>query len=349
MNETPTPGAFGRIHPVREDWLSRAEPEQILEPDLPIIDTHHHLWDRPGRHYLLPDLLTDLNSGHNIVATVYAECGSMYRDDGPQAMRAVGEIEFVAGVAQQCEQDSNVHTRVAAGMTGFVDLTAGDAVKPALEAMIEAGGGRFRGVRHSGNWHADPIIGNSHHGGGAAGLYLRDDYRRGLSTLSGLGLSLDAWVYFTQLEELVGLARAQPEASLIVNHICGPLGYGPYTGKTDEVFSIWQAGMRELARCSNVDMKLGGMMMRLATYDYHHAERPITSQQLAELWRPWIATTIELFGAHRCTFESNFPVDKMGIGYAELWNAFKRIAAECSPDEKHDLFSGTARRAYRLD
>lgn len=349
MNETPTQGAFGNIHPPREEWLASAEPEEILEPGLAIIDTHHHLWDRPGRHYLLPDLLADINTGHNITATVYAECGSMYRSSGPEPMRAVGEVEFAAGIAAQCESGQYGNTRIAAGITGFVDLTGGDAVQPVLEAMIEAGGGRFRGVRHAGNWHADPIIGNSHHGGDTGGLYLRDDYRRGLATLSALGLSLDAWVYFTQLNELTDLARAHPDASFIVNHICGPLGYGPYSGKTNEVFPLWKAGMTELATCPNVTMKLGGMMMRLATYDYHNAARPISSQQLADLWRPWIEPTIDLFGAHRCTFESNFPVDKMGIGYAALWNAFKRIAGGCSADEKLDLFSATARRAYRLD
>ena len=239
-------------------------------------------------------------------------------------------------------------TRVAAGIVGYADLALGERVEPVLAALIEAGDGRFRGVRNSAGWHEDPVIGNNHHDAGP-GHYLRADFRAGLNRLTRMGLSLDALVYHHQHADLIDLARACPDANIIANHTGMPLGYGPFAGKQKEVYAQWRATLPALAACPNVTMKLGGMMMRLAAYDYNALPAPPSSQQLAAYWRPYIEPCIELFGARRCTFESNFPVDKMGIGYAALWNAFKRIAAGASGDEKIALFSGTARRVYRLD
>jgi predicted TIM-barrel fold metal-dependent hydrolase len=239
-------------------------------------------------------------------------------------------------------------TRVAAGIVGFADLALGDRVEPVLQAHLRAGGGRFRGVRHSAAWDADPIIGNSAVSTGPHDMK-RPQFRAGLARLTALGLSLDAWVFHPQLADAVDLARSAPDASIVVGHVGGPLGYGPYAGRRDEVFAAWRAGIVELARCPNVVMKLGGMMMRLAAYDYGARAAPPSSAELADHWRPYIETCIERFGPERCMFESNFPVDKMGIGYAALWNAFKLIAAGASATEKQALFSGTARRAYRLN
>ena len=342
-----TPTSFGRIVAPDEAWLAKAAPEPILEPALPIVDTHHHLWDRPDHRYLLDELLADLNTGHTIAATVFLECHAMYRAGGPPEMRPVGETEFVAGLAAMSDSGRYGPTRVAAGIVGFADLTLGDRVTPVLEAQVKAGGGRFRGVRHAAAWDASPIIGNS---GVATGPHdmRRPEFRAGLARLTALGLSLDAWVFHPQLGDAVELARACPTANIIVGHCGGPLGYGPYAGKGDDVFAAWQTSITELATCPNVTMKLGGMMMRLAAFDYGAAEAPVSSADLAARWRPYIETCIERFGAPRCMFESNFPVDKMGIGYAALWNAFKRIAAGASAGEKAALFSGTARRAYRL-
>jgi predicted TIM-barrel fold metal-dependent hydrolase len=346
MTEPRQPTRFGRIHRPDDAWLARQPPEPILDPDLPIIDTHHHLWDRPDFRYLLHDFLADTNTGHNIVATVFLQCHTMYRADGPEELRPVGETEFVAGIAAMSDSGGYGNTRLAAGIVGYADLTLGDRVEAVLEAQIRAGGGRFRGVRHSGNWDADPIIGN-----GAPGpdVYRRADFRCGLARLTALGLSLDAWVFHAQLADVVDLARAFPTTNIIMGHVGGVLGYGPYTGKRDEIFTSWKQSITELSKCPNVTMKLGGMMMRSAAFDYGAAERPISSQELADLWRPYIETCIDLFGANRCMFESNFPVEKMGIGYAALWNAFKRIASSASSSEKSALFSGTARRAYRLE
>ena len=347
MSQYTEPTRYGRINAPRDAWLAKAPPEPILEPALPIIDTHHHLWERPDHRYLLHELLADLTTGHNVVATVFLECHAMYRAAGPVEMRPVGETEFVAGIAAMSDSGLYGPTRIAAGIVGFADLTLGDRVTPVLEALIRAGGGRFRGVRHSAAWDASEIIGNSAAASGPHDMR-RPEFRAGLARLAGLGLSLDAWVFHPQLADAIDLARAFPAATIIVGHCGGPLGYGPYAGKRDEVFASWKAGITELATCPNVVMKLGGMMMRLAAYDYGTRQAPPSSSELADLWRPYIELCIERFGAARCMFESNFPVEKMGIGYAALWNAFKRIAAGASADDKHALFSGTARRAYRI-
>jgi predicted TIM-barrel fold metal-dependent hydrolase len=348
MSQYTQPTRYGRISAPRDAWLAKAPPEPILEPELPIIDTHHHLWERPDHRYLLHELLADLGTGHNVVATVFLECHAMYRARGPAEMRPVGETEFVAGIAAMSDSGLYGSTRIAAGIVGFADLALGDRVTPVLEAHIRAGGERFRGVRHSAAWDASEVIGNSAVATGPHDMR-RPEFRAGLARLAGLGLSLDVWVFHPQLAEAIDLARAFPTATLIVGHCGGPLGYGPYTGQRDAVFAAWKAGITELATCPNVIMKLGGMMMRLAAYDYGALAAPPASAELAAHWRPYIEHCVERFGAARCMFESNFPVEKMGIGYAALWNAFKRIAAGASADDKQALFSGTARRAYRLE
>ena len=348
MPESTRPTQFGRIHAPDEAWLARQPAEPIVDPDLPIIDTHHHLWERRDHRYLLQEFLADVRTGHNVIASVFIECDAMYRAKGPEEMKPVGQTEFVAGQAAMSDSGRYGSTQVAAGIVGFADLTLGDRVEPVLEAHVRAGGGRFRGVRHSAAWDASDVIGNSRTANGPH-LLMQSDFRAGFARLVALGLSLDAWVFHPQLADVVDLARAFPRANIIVCHVGGPLGYGPYTGKRDEVFATWKPGITELAKCPNVVMKLGGMMMRLAAYDYRTQPVPPSSAELAALWRPYIEPCIELFGAGRCMFESNFPVDKMGIGWAPLWNAFKRIAAGASAAEKLALFSGTARRTYRLD
>lgn len=342
------PTQFGRIYRPDDAWLAKAPAEDVIEPDLAIVDTHHHLWDLPGFRYLLHEFLADAASGHNLVATVFNECHAMYRAHGPREMQPVGEVEFCAGIAAMSESGIYGATQVNAGIVGFADLALGDRVAPVLEAQIAVGGGRFRGVRHAAAWDADPTIGNSHTSPGP-GLYLKPEFRAGLKRLAALGLSLDAWVFHPQLPDVVSLARACPEANIVMCHMGGPLGYGSYGGKKDEVFAAWKAGMAELATCDNVSVKLGGVMMRLAAYDYGRSEAPIASEGLAGLWQPYVTTCVDLFGPKRCMVESNFPVEKMGIGYAALWNALKRILATLSPDEKKAVFSETAARVYRLE
>jgi predicted TIM-barrel fold metal-dependent hydrolase len=338
---------FGRIYTPDDSWLAQAPPESILDPELPIVDPHHHLWLRGGRPYLLDELLADLNTGHNVVATVFEECRSMYRADGPPEMRPIGETEFVAGIAAMSASGNYGPTRVAAGIVGAADLTLGDRVEPVLVAQLRAGGGRFRGVRHSAGWDADPVIGNSRPDS-QPHLYARPDFRAGLTRLSSLGLGFDAWLYHPQLADVVDLARAFPATPIVMGHVGGVLGYGPYAGQSTEILTGWKRSMSELAKCPNVVVKLGGMVNRGASFDFHNAAAPPSSEAIAEVWRPYIETCIDSFGAGRCMFESNFPVDKMAIGYAALWNAFKRITAGASRDEKLALFAGTAARIYRL-
>jgi predicted TIM-barrel fold metal-dependent hydrolase len=339
---------FGRIYAPDGACLAKQPPEPILDADLPIIDPHHHLWDRPKHRYLLDDFLGDVRTGHNVVATVFEECRTVYRASGPEELRPGGETEFVAGIAAMSASGLYGPTRVAAGIVGFADLTLGDRVEPVLEAQIRAGGGRFRGVRHSAGWDASEAIGNSRTVTGPH-LLRQPDFRAGLARLTALGLSLDAWVYHPQLDDVIDLARAFPDTAIILCHVGGPLGYGPYAGKQDEVFATWKAKITELATCPNVVVKLGGMINRLAAFDFRALPAPLSSTELADYWRPYIETCIERFGPNRCMFESNFPVEKMGISWAALWNAFKRIAAGASAEEKRALFSGTARRVYRVD
>ena len=347
MTEPRQNWQFGRIYTPDEGWLATAPAEPVIEPDLPIVDPHHHLWQRADHRYLLDELRVDLESGHNVVATVFLECHSMYRADGPPEMRPVGETEFVAGIAAMSESGNYGKTRVAAGIVGAADLTLGDRVEPVLLAHIRAGDGRFRGVRHSAGWDESPVIGNSR-GDMRAHLYQRPDFRAGLKRLSAFGLSFDAWLYHPQLADVVDLVRAFPATPIVMGHVGGVLGYGPYAGRRDEVFAEWKRSMAELAGCPNVVVKLGGMVNRGAAFDFHSAAAPPSSERMAELWRPYVETCIELFGPRRCMFESNFPVDRMAIGYRALWNAFKRIVAGASSDEKRALFAGTASRAYRL-
>ena len=346
--QTASPGAAISPHlPVRQDWLDRRR-EEIIEPDLPIVDPHHHLVDRPetGR-YLLPELLADIATGHNVIATVYLEWLSMYRAAGPLELRPVGEVEFANGVAAMSASETYGKTTVCAGVVGYADLTLGAAVEKVLEAMIAAGGGRFRGIRFITASHPDQA-----EWGSAvirpAGLLLDPNVREGFARLGPLGLSFDAWMYHTQLGELVDLARAFPATPIVLDHVGGPIGLGPYAGRRDEVFAAWSARVRELSACPNVHIKLGGLGMRMFGFTHHTGELPPSSEELAAAWRPYIETCIAAFGPERAMFESNFPVDKGSGGYAALWNAFKRIAAGYSAAEKAALFSGTASKFYRL-
>lgn len=333
-----------------DHWLALVQ-EEALDPDLPICDPHHHLWDhRPERvepRYLLDEILVDLNSGHNVVSTVFIQCGAMYKADGPEAMRVIGETEFVNGIAAMSASGLYGPTRIAAGIVGMVDLTLGDAGAPVLEAHMQAGGGRFRGIRHIVAWDAAgaAIINRPMP---APHLYVDTTFRQGFAQLARYSMSFEAWCYHHQLGELTDLARAFPDTTIILNHFGGPLGVGPYAGKRDEVFTQWRQAITALAGCHNVVAKLGGINMDINGFGWHARDRPPTSQELLEATRPYYEHTIEQFGVARCMFESNFPVDKLSCSYTVLWNAFKRLSATYSATEKAQLFHDTAARIYRL-
>ena len=318
--------------------------EVVLEPDLPILDAHHHLWlaRNGGSAYTLDDLRSDTGTGHNVVRTVFVECHSQYRTEGPPELRPVGEVEWVASVAE--EADRRGDGPPIAGIVGHADLTLGTAVQPVIEALDEAGRGRFRGVRHNTAWDASPMGNNA----SRAGLMADEDLRDGVRTLGRLGFSFDAMAYHTQLGELADLARACPDVRIVVNHLGIPLAGGPYRGHADEVRAHWSAGLTDVAGCPNTVLKVGALIRPLTGDKWDRQGVRASSEQIATAWRDEVRFALDTFGPSRCLFESNFPVDKACYGYVELWNAFKRLAADCSPDDKRDLFHDTAARAYRL-
>lgn len=337
----------------RAEWLARVN-EAVVEPDLPIIDPHHHLWDRPDHRYRGEELLADCAGGHRIRATVFVECMSGYREDGPPELRPVGETETVVREAARAAAAADAaglpavdRVDLAAGIVGFADLTLGAEVDTVLEAHLAAGQGRFRGIRHACGWDSHPEIGRSHTQP-PPGLMGDAHFRQGFARLAAHGLSYDAWCFHPQLPELVALARAFPETTIVLDHFGGPLGTGPYEGRRAEIFEWCKRHLAELARCPNVVAKLGGMAMVRNGFGWHKNETPLTSEAFVAAYSDWYLFAIDAFGPTRCMFESNFPVDRASISYTVLWNAFKRLAKGFSASEKAALFHDTAKSVYRL-
>jgi predicted TIM-barrel fold metal-dependent hydrolase len=328
----------------REAWLARTS-EQALEPDLPICDPHHHLWDYPGSRYLVDDLLRDLSGGHRVVRTVFVECQQFYDAQVTDELKPVGETRFVDAVAGSHPTPLGP-VDVAAGIVSYADLTLGAAVEPVLEAHCAASR-RFRGVRHASAWDASERIHNAHTHP-APHLLANSRFREGAACLERMGLVFDAWLYHPQLAELTDFAQAFPGLTIVLDHAAGPLGIGPYDGQLDEVFTAWRADLTNLARCENVFIKLGGRTMTSAGFGWHRRELPPGSDELASAIAPYFETCIELFGANRCMFESNFPVDRISCSYTVLWNAFKRLTRRYSELERAYLFNKAAMCAYRL-
>ena len=333
-------------HPrVRPEWLAKLT-EAVLEPDLPIIDPHHHLWKARPDRYLLEDLVADLQTGHNVLATVFIQCGSEYFTHGLADLRPVGETVFVAEAARECETG-----RYGAGARlrryrRPCRLPAWRPDRSGSGSAYRGGGGRFKGIRHSGTF--DAAIEPTAPPGAPPGLYREPGFRAGFARLARFGLTFEAWLYHPQLSDLADLLRAFPDQKVVLNHFGGPLGVGPYESKRADVFARWRDSMRDLAKAPNLYLKLGGLAMNVNGFGWHHAVLPPSSGEMANAWRPYVETAIELFGADRCMFESNFPVDKGMCSYPVLWNAFKRLAAACSADEKAALFHGTAQRFYTI-
>ena len=321
--------------------------EEILEPERPIVDPHHHLWQRPeGRSYILEDLWADTDSGHNIEKTVFIECHASYRTEGPEHLQPIGETEFVAGIAEESAKGGKGHAEIAA-IVSHADLTLGDGVEEVLRAHEEAGQGRFRGIRHAGarDENKDMLI---IPGRGTEGLYGQEDFRQGVRVLGRLGLTYDTWHFHHQNPAFTEMARAVPETTMILDHFGTPLGVGPYKDKRQEIFDQWKIDIAELSKCENVVAKLGGLAMPDNGFGWHTRETPPSSDEFVEAQKPYYDHTIACFGPERCMFESNFPVDKLSLSYQVLWNAFKKIVADFSEDEKEALFRGTATRVYRL-
>ncbi len=342
--------------PAAQDWIALTR-EAALEPQLPIIDPHHHFWDaadRMPRRYLLEDLAVDIQ-GHNVRQTVFIECGSMYRADGPEEFRVVGETEFVQGVAAESASGRYGDLRAAAGIVGTADLRLGDRVAPVLEAQIAASRQRFRGIRHGAAWAEPGVLPsgsvaarNTSRPSVPAHLLLDPAFRRGYAYLRTYGLTFEGWVYHTQIAELTDLAKAFPDTTIIFNHLGGPIGVGAFTGRRDEVFAGWKPAVAELARCPNVVAKVGGIQMVVNGYGWHERKQPPTSGELLAANRDWYLYMIDRFSPGRCMFESNFPVDRLSCSYTVLWNQFKKLTQGFSASERAAMFHDTAMRVYRL-
>jgi L-fuconolactonase len=333
-----------------DTWLPLVN-EDVVEPDILIVDPHHHLWDYPERvgfqnRYLLNELHADTGSGHRVTHTVFVECDWAYRTDGPDHLLPVGETSYVADVAAASASGSGARI---AGIVGACDLRL-DAplLAEVLDAHEEAGHGLFRGIRHR--------LANDPTGSARTSRANTPDpnqmqlksFRSGVRKLGRRGLSFDAWLYHPQLPELVDLATAVPETTIVLDHIGAPLGVGAYAGKRDEVLTEWRHSMTHLAACANVVVKLGGIGMPTYGLGWEDGDRPATSDEICAAWGSSMRFLIDLFGPRRAMFESNFPVDKVSCSYRVLWNAFKKMTADLPAADRIQLFSGTATRVYRL-
>jgi predicted TIM-barrel fold metal-dependent hydrolase len=345
LSRTPVKLAAAPHVGIRPEWLAlRTEP--ALEPALPIIDAHHHLWELPDKTYRVADLLDDMRGGHDIRATVFIECKTHYDTNEPAGFESLGEVRFACDEARK-EQATGAHTKVAAAVVANADLLLGDKARQVLERMLDVSDARVRGIRNIAVWHADPTVRAS-----AAtppqGLLSDRRFREGFRHLAPLGLSFDAWLVHTQIDELCALAAAFPDTRIVLNHVGGPLALGPYRGHRSEVFDAWRASVTALSRYHNVCMKLGGFGMPLFGFDFQELPLPPDSQTVASAIRPYVETCIDTFGATRCMFESNFPVDKGCFSYSLLWNAYKRITAGVPDAERAALFHDTAAAVYRI-
>jgi L-fuconolactonase len=340
---TPRDKASAR-RAAHEAWLA-LRCEDVLETEQVIIDPHHHVVDHGDDVYPVASTLRDVSSGHAIVATVHVECRNAYFTHGPEPLRCVGETTFLA--AERRSLEAARERRVLNSFVGAADLTLGDGVEAVLEAQVRAGEGRLSGIRMA-TAHEPSGVLHSYYLT-RAGMMAETRFREGFARLRRHGLVFDAWLYHTQLAELAALADAFAQTTIVVGHCGAPLGIGPYEGKRDEVFALWKAGVAALALRPNVLMKIGGLGMPLAGFRFNRLSEPPSSAVLAEAWRPYVETCIAAFGAERCMFESNYPIDRQSATYRTLWNAFKRLAAGASASEKDALFRAVAARAYGLE
>jgi predicted TIM-barrel fold metal-dependent hydrolase len=340
-SEKPTPGS--------DDWLALVT-EEIIDPDRRIIDPHHHLWrSRMRGDYLVDNLWGDTGSGHNVVKTVFVECHAEYREGGEEHLKPLGETEFVAAQAKlsAAGHDDGAGKAEIAAIVGHADMTLGNDARQVLEAHIEIGDGKFRGIRHAGAREPHPealmIAGRA-----PEGLYVDEEFRKGLGVLADMGLTYDTWHYHHQNQDFAELARACPDTQMILDHFGTPLGVGPYENQREEIFEQWKIDIAEIAKCENVVAKIGGLAMPDNGFGWHANETPPTSDEFARAQRRYYLHTIECFGPNRCMMESNFPVDRFSLSYHVLYNGLKKIVAEFSEDEKDAMFYGTAQRIYSI-
>ena len=325
------------------EWLQQIS-EEVIDPHRDIVDPHHHLWPQPSMGYNLAELLSDTTDGHKVSQTVYMECGAAYYREGPEHLKCVGETEFITNAAQLAIKQ-NSQTQIAA-LIASADLRH-KHLHSVLDAHEEVSEGLFRGVRQAGAC-SEGIEGLLIPGGAEAGLFEQDLFRRGVEHLGTRGLTFDTWLYHFQLPEFIALARAVPNTTMILDHFGTPLGVGHFADQRDTIFEKWKCDIAELADCPNVFMKIGGLAMPDNGFGWFGRDVPPSSDEFIEAQSPYYDHTLACFGPDRCMFESNFPVDRLSVGYRVLWNAFKKISSHYSEDEKDLLFSGVARQVYRL-
>lgn len=347
MNQPVTP-ARNEVAtlPVDLDWLALADKEEILEPDLAIVDTHHHLHVHHESRYLVPDLQADMATAGNVIGTVFVQSGGnfFYRRIGSDEMRVVGETEVIVSMTKG-------HKNVANGIIGYADLMVGSRIGKVLDAHMELGDNRFRGVRQLTIWDKSDSVRYYLHSPfrmPTEGMVMDKTFREGFAELSRRKLVFDCTPSHTQLDEVTDLAKTFPDTTIMLDHIGCVVRVGPYAGKHDEIFAYWKTRLKKLAGHKNVFIKIGGLAMQMYGFNFRSRPKPPNSRDVAELWKPFVETSIEIFGPDRTMMESNFPVDKGSITYAACWNALKRITAGASAADKVKIFSGTAIKAYGL-
>ena len=307
----------------REDWLAQYN-EEVIDPARPIVDPHHHLWDRGGQRYMIEEMAEDIASGHNIVATVYVDCRSMYRANGPEAFRPVGEVEFANGVAAMSASGGYGPAAICAGIVSHVNLLLGEAAKPVLEAEIAAGNGRFRGIRHSSAWDADPDVAGMY-ANAAEGPAARPDLSQGFCLPRAAGPEFRCLAVSSADRRIRPISPAPfrtPKSCSIIAAARSALAAMPAGARKS--FRSGKPRSRKSPNAPMSSVKLGGLAMRLLGYDFHERPLPPSSEEAAAAWRPYIETCIEAFGPERAMFESNFPPDKGQCSYQVIFNAFKR-------------------------
>lgn len=328
----------------RFDWLAQRN-EEPVDPERRIVDPHHHLWDRNGSTYLAAELLADTRSTHNVTHTVFVECRSKYDREAPAALAPVGETSFVV---REAEAAAAIGGTTIGAIVSFADMMLGERVEDVLVAHDVAGNGLFRGIRHAVSWDPHPDVPTGH-SDPSESMMTTPEFHAGVAKLGDMGFSYDAWMYHPQLPELVGLARAVPETSIIVDHLGGPMGIGPYAADRAAATAQWQASMSDLAQCPNVTLKVGGIGMDgYFGLGWVGQPAPPSSDTVVAAWQDRVHWCIDTFGPDRCMFESNFPVDRQALTYPVLWNALQKMASRYSEAEQDAMFSGTATRIYRI-
>jgi len=329
------------------DWLAQVK-EEIIDPELKIIDPHHHLWNGDNQlagsfPYLIENLNEDTFSGHNIVGTIFMECAQGYYLDGEEKYKPVGETEFVINLIKDSEKLSK-STNIM-GIIGFADLMLGHEVKDVLNTHLSKGEGLFRGIRHAAGWDKNNEIHNSH-SNPIENIYHNKSFMKGAEELINLKLTFDAWHYHHQINDLSIFAKKYPELTIIHDHFGGPLGVGPYEGKKEGIFKKWKDDISLLSESKNVYAKLGGLAMPVNGWNFHKQNKPASSDQIVDMHHEYYLHTINCFGVERCMFESNFPVDRRSVSYHVIWNAFKKMVLGYSDEDKNKLFFKNAKDVY---